>query len=1304
MKKTLSLLIVLSMLVSCILPLSVMAEDKPIFSESFEGMSGHNLPEGWTFLGKRGEDFCSYDFEKYTDGKVSAFVNDDDETASSGFVSPFIEAEANKVYTGATDIYVVKGGGKLYLKFFDAEKKQLMSKSKTVSKLGVWSEIYYTLTAPEGTKYMQIVACGTSDGINVSYYDNMRIYEGEVKAKKTEAAPPDASFIIKPTGDSDILYAQSFEGLSGFSALPEGWKYFGNKTKDMCTYTTEVALDGLTSAYIIDRSTEVTCGYTSPLIEIEAGKEYSATVNAYVIEGTGPMFFKFYDENQKQLSSKTITAKTKNKWESLSGNGVAPAGAKYVGVVLGGTTNGISVACYDNFKIHSGIVKYAPIKPVKPFDPPLQKDPVTSKLITPSGDKLVYSPYNEQGDTLTDFSYAGFYGGQYELPDTNNLPVAATIEPSADPNADDTARIQAVIDKVYSEATNDFMKVIKVKKGKYNINKDGIWLKSGIVLSGEGQDPDGTIFYATDKEQYVVINVKGLDPKILGDNANILDDYVKAGSNTITIEADKAPLYKVGDRIVIHHPSTAEWIKAMEMDAVKDAYNNNKNSWRKDTIDSTTERVITAIEGNKLTLDMPLYVPLLKEYSQSYIYKISDELLIKHVGIENLRVDSYYNGNFDDEEHAKTGVEFRNAKDCFVRNFTGRHLVYSSVYCTQNSKRITVLNCSFLDPVSQIAGGRRYSFGVVNKGQQVLMHNCYSYDARHDYATSRQVTGPIVYLDCVNDESNDASEPHASWSTGVLYDNIMGVGAGNDGLLSMANRGIYGTDLSQGWTVGGGISWNSLQTLIVSHKPPLTYQNFLIGAWGVYDDEESKIIKADNLKRVAGYHRTTYVGADTDKTPFAYTEDDTSMAGTAYMEATTAPVEPRSLYKAQLAERLTGSIKNARPNAPVIVNPRAEFTSKETTISFEGLYQKGATKVIIYIDNKPYEATLNPTENMFKLTVELEKGVHKIYATQIIDGVESVKCADRFLTVIESTGHKEYLSSDIDFEKTGLILNDPRVKFDAYQKELLNSTADKITVIVNEALLESDVDPFIKDGRTLVPMRAIFEALEANVSWDDATKTATATAEDIEVKITSESTTAYINGAPYTLDVPALIENGRFVVPVRFISESFGATVEWNGVRKIVTISGGKALYPAKHDIPGALDVYDVVQSGDDGSGNAHIKCTMDAVLKTYWGVAYDAENPMGAYGIFDLGKVRNITDVQIAFFKGDTRQYTIELYISEDGINYTKILDKTTSSGTTAELINYQAQGTGRYVKLVGYGNNTNQWNSISEVVIIGK
>ena len=235
-------------------------------------------------------------------------------------------------------------------------------------------------------------------------------------------------------------------------------------------------------------------------------------------------------------------------------------------------------------------------------------------------------------------------------------------------------------------------------------------------------------------------------------------------------------------------------------------------------------------------------------------------------------------------------------------------------------------------------------------------------------------------------------------------------------------------------------------------------------------------------------------------------------------------------------------------------------------------------------------------------------------------------------------------------------------------------------------------------------MRAIFEALEAEVTWDDATKTATAKTADVEVKITNESKTAYINGAPNELDVPALIENGRFVVPVRFISESFGATVEWNGIKKLVTISGGKALYPCLHDIPGALDIYEVVQSGDDGSGNAHIKCTMDNVLKTYWGVAYDAENPQGAYGIYDLGKVKEITDVQIAFFKGDSRQYYFELYISEDGVNYTKILDKTSSSGKTAELVNYQAAGKGRYLKIVGYGNNSNQWNSISEVVIIGK
>ena len=85
-------------------------------------------------------------------------------------------------------------------------------------------------------------------------------------------------------------------------------------------------------------------------------------------------------------------------------------------------------------------------------------------------------------------------------------------------------------------------------------------------------------------------------------------------------------------------------------------------------------------------------------------------------------------------------------------------------------------------------------------------------------------------------------------------------------------------------------------------------------------------------------------------------------------------------------------------------------------------------------------------------------------------------------------------------------------------------------------------------------MRAIFEALSADVSWDGDTSTATATKGETVVKITENKTTTYVNNAPYELDVPATILNGRFVVPVRFISESFGCKVDWIDATKTVVI------------------------------------------------------------------------------------------------------------------------------------------------------
>lgn len=116
-------------------------------------------------------------------------------------------------------------------------------------------------------------------------------------------------------------------------------------------------------------------------------------------------------------------------------------------------------------------------------------------------------------------------------------------------------------------------------------------------------------------------------------------------------------------------------------------------------------------------------------------------------------------------------------------------------------------------------------------------------------------------------------------------------------------------------------------------------------------------------------------------------------------------------------------------------------------------------------------------------------------------------------------------------------------------------TTDGIKVKLNGNFLTFDQPPIAESGRTLVPLRAIFEAFGATVNWDQATQTVTAVKGDTTIKLTLGSNTAYKNGTPITLDVPAKAVNGRTIVPVRFISESFGATVTWDQATQTVIIT-----------------------------------------------------------------------------------------------------------------------------------------------------
>ncbi|MBR5011014.1 MAG: copper amine oxidase N-terminal domain-containing protein [Clostridia bacterium] len=105
--------------------------------------------------------------------------------------------------------------------------------------------------------------------------------------------------------------------------------------------------------------------------------------------------------------------------------------------------------------------------------------------------------------------------------------------------------------------------------------------------------------------------------------------------------------------------------------------------------------------------------------------------------------------------------------------------------------------------------------------------------------------------------------------------------------------------------------------------------------------------------------------------------------------------------------------------------------------------------------------------------------------------------------------------------------------------------ADDITVVLDGETVEFDVAPQIINGRTMVPIRAVFEALGATLDWNATTRTATATIDDYVVKCTIDSKILTVCGESVAMDTAPVIIGGRTLMPLRFAAEAFGCNVGW---------------------------------------------------------------------------------------------------------------------------------------------------------------
>ena len=148
--------------------------------------------------------------------------------------------------------------------------------------------------------------------------------------------------------------------------------------------------------------------------------------------------------------------------------------------------------------------------------------------------------------------------------------------------------------------------------------------------------------------------------------------------------------------------------------------------------------------------------------------------------------------------------------------------------------------------------------------------------------------------------------------------------------------------------------------------------------------------------------------------------------------------------------------------------------------------------------------------------------------------------------------------------------------------------APPIKVVVGGEKLETDVAPIIVDGRTMLPVRAVFEAIGAKVNYEASERKVIATKGDTTVTFVIDSNIMTINGAEKTIDVPAMIKDNRTLVPLRACAEAFDLDVTWNNDTRTARVKIPVSV-PVEHYIEHTSYVYEYDSNGNlTYSGNEY--------------------------------------------------------------------------------------------------------------------
>lgn len=127
---------------------------------------------------------------------------------------------------------------------------------------------------------------------------------------------------------------------------------------------------------------------------------------------------------------------------------------------------------------------------------------------------------------------------------------------------------------------------------------------------------------------------------------------------------------------------------------------------------------------------------------------------------------------------------------------------------------------------------------------------------------------------------------------------------------------------------------------------------------------------------------------------------------------------------------------------------------------------------------------------------------------------------------------------------------------------IMGTTTDTIGIIIDGQQVNLDTAPVIIKGRTLVPLRGVFEELGATVDWNKETRQAIVKNDRIEVLLSPDTGSALINGEINVLDTASTIVDERLLIPVRFVAEALGHSVGWDSTTRNVLITTSEETTP----------------------------------------------------------------------------------------------------------------------------------------------